>query len=181
MYCGSSCPVISLYRNVGIVFILIYKREETQRLNMPTYVWLCVFTSPIAVAKISIIFSWGKSTVLWPLISIIRWPTRTPPRSAILPRRILTIFRHNQRDREHYNWMYELYMWLSIAHSSVLNTEAETVFHIWSNHHHLYDRWTRNNSEFDLLQTTTVLTIEEEENIRARAIKLRHTWTRNNN
>jgi hypothetical protein len=51
------------------------------------------FTSPTEVAKRPTMRSWGTATTLWPLISIIRWPTRTPPRSAIPPLRRLQICR----------------------------------------------------------------------------------------
>ena len=48
-------------------------------------------TSPTDVASRLTIFSWGTATTLCPLISIIRWPTRTPPRSAMPPRNRLHI------------------------------------------------------------------------------------------
>ena len=50
-----------------------------------------LLTSPIDVASRLTILSWGTATTLWPLISIIRWPTRTPPLSAIPPRKRLHI------------------------------------------------------------------------------------------
>lgn len=44
-----------------------------------------VLTSPTAFERMWTIFSWGVATTLCPLISMMRWPTRTPPRSAIPP------------------------------------------------------------------------------------------------
>jgi len=51
-------------------------------------------TSPTDVASKLTIFSWGTATTDWLLISIMRWPTRTPPRSAIPPRRRLQIWNY---------------------------------------------------------------------------------------
>lgn len=48
-------------------------------------------TSPTDDANILTIFSCGTATTLCPLISMIRWPTLTPPRSAIPPRSKLHI------------------------------------------------------------------------------------------
>ena len=55
------------------------------------YLILNLITSPTEVASKLTIFSCGTATTLWPFISIIRWPTRTPPRSAMPPRRRLHI------------------------------------------------------------------------------------------
>lgn len=62
---GESSPNINLYSEVRHVFILI---------------------SPTELARRVTIFSCGTFTTVVPLIDIIRWPTRTPPRSAIPPR-----------------------------------------------------------------------------------------------
>lgn len=56
-------------------------------------------TSPTALERMWTIFSWGVATTLCPLISMIRCPTRTPPRSAIPPRMRLQICR-GQRPRD---------------------------------------------------------------------------------
>lgn len=54
-----------------------------------SHVFMCnmldSLTSPTALDRMCTIFSWGVATTLWPLISMMRWPTRTPPRSAIPP------------------------------------------------------------------------------------------------
>jgi len=52
--------------------------------------WECL-TSPTEVASRWTMRSCGIATMLCPLISMIRWPTRTPPRSPIPPRRRLQI------------------------------------------------------------------------------------------
>ena len=62
-------------------------RAKTQRL-----------TSPTEVARRETIFSCGTATTLWLLISMMRWPTRTPPRSAIPPRSKLQIWKANHRN-----------------------------------------------------------------------------------
>lgn len=46
---------------------------------------LLFHTSPTAFERIWTIFSWGVATTLWLLISMMRWPTLTPPLSAIPP------------------------------------------------------------------------------------------------
>ena len=47
--------------------------------------WQITRTSPTDVDNMCTIFSCATATTLWPLISIIRWPTLIPPRSAIPP------------------------------------------------------------------------------------------------
>jgi len=49
------------------------------------------FTSPTAVASMLTIFSCGTATTLCPLMSMMRCPTLTPPRSAMPPRNRLQI------------------------------------------------------------------------------------------
>ena len=49
-------------------------------------------TSPTEVASRLTILSWGTATTLCPLISMILWPTLTPPRSAMPPRNKLQIW-----------------------------------------------------------------------------------------
>ena len=56
--------------------------------------WL---TSPTDVARRETIFSCGTATTLWLLISMMRWPTRTPPLSAIPPRSKLQIWNNTTR------------------------------------------------------------------------------------
>jgi len=51
-------------------------------------------TSPTAVANMLTIFSCGTATTLCPLMSMMRCPTLTPPRSAMPPRRRLQICMH---------------------------------------------------------------------------------------
>lgn len=53
-------------------------------------------TSPMALDRIWTIFSWGVATTLWLLISMMRWPTRTPPLSAMPPLIRLQICTHIQ-------------------------------------------------------------------------------------
>lgn len=55
-------------------------------------------TSPTELDKAWTIFSWAVATTLWPLISIMRCPTRTPPLSAIPPRIKLQIWTEERRD-----------------------------------------------------------------------------------
>lgn len=50
-------------------------------------------TSPTAFDRMWTIFSWGVATTLWLLISMMRCPTLTPPRSAMPPRIRLQICR----------------------------------------------------------------------------------------
>jgi hypothetical protein len=52
-------------------------------------------TSPTDVANNLTILSCGTATTLTPFISMMRWPTRTPPRSAIPPRNKLHICQQN--------------------------------------------------------------------------------------
>lgn len=54
-------------------------------------------TSPMALERIWTIFSWGVATTLWLLISMMRWPTLTPPRSAIPPLIRLQIYKCAER------------------------------------------------------------------------------------
>jgi len=54
--------------------------------------WDSVQTSPTEVASRCTMRSCGIATMLCPLISMIRWPTRTPPRSPIPPRSRLHIY-----------------------------------------------------------------------------------------
>lgn len=49
-------------------------------------------TSLTASVRIWMIFSWGVATTLCPLISMMRCPTRMPPRSAMPPRIRLQIW-----------------------------------------------------------------------------------------
>lgn len=49
-------------------------------------------TSPTETDRVWTIFSCAIATTLWPLISMIRCPTRTPPRSAMPPRIRLQIW-----------------------------------------------------------------------------------------
>lgn len=60
--------------------------------NVTVSIWkdIC-FTSPTALDRMWTIFSWGVATTLWLLISMMRWPTLTPPRSAMPPRMRLQI------------------------------------------------------------------------------------------
>ena len=51
-----------------------------------------LLTSPTVVASKSTMCWWEVATMLSLLISMIRWPTRTPPRSAMLPRIRLQIW-----------------------------------------------------------------------------------------
>lgn len=44
-----------------------------------------LLTSPTELDRAWTIFSWAVATTLCPLISMMRWPTRTPPRSAMPP------------------------------------------------------------------------------------------------
>lgn len=51
-----------------------------------------VLTSPTETDSVWTIFSCAMATTLWPFISMILWPTRTPPRSAMPPRIRLQIW-----------------------------------------------------------------------------------------
>ena len=67
-----------------------------------------LLTSPTEVARRLTIFSCGTATTLWPLISMIRCPTRTPPRSAIPPRNRLHICNIKPSNDTPFQWSWGL-------------------------------------------------------------------------
>lgn len=102
---GCSCPVKSRYVEAGIVFKWICpEREKSKCKNCENMFKFCsaafmirsnlivhvsmssLLTSPTALVRIWMILSCGVATTLCPFISMMRWPTRMPPLSAIPPR-----------------------------------------------------------------------------------------------
>ena len=105
---GVSWPVSSRNMDVGIVFIVICKEKEMlycsfsqspakkQKGSNNSHIKRRPLTSPTDVARRLTILSCGTATTLWPLISMMRWPTRTPPRSAMPPRKRLQIWKREK-------------------------------------------------------------------------------------
>lgn len=75
-------------------------------------------TSPTDVANICTMRSCGTATMLWPLISMMRWPTRTPPRSPIPPRSRLQIFKKTKLKERHFRFCLE-----SCEKDKLINTD----------------------------------------------------------
>lgn len=76
------------------------------------------------------IFSWGVATTLWLLISIMRWPTLTPPRSAMPPRIRLQICDGNTSSQTR---LPRFYTWEQNAtHNPILDAKAQLVAQVRS-------------------------------------------------
>lgn len=87
-------------------------------------------TSPTAFDRMWTIFSWGVATTLWLLISIMRWPTLTPPRSAMPPRIRLQICDGNTSSQTR---LPRFYTWEQNAtHNPILDAKAQLVAQVRS-------------------------------------------------
>lgn len=87
-------------------------------------------TSPTAFDRMWTIFSWGVATTLWLLISIMRWPTLTPPRSAIPPRIRLQICDGNPSSQIR---LPRFYTWeQNTTHNPILDAKAQLVAQVRS-------------------------------------------------
>lgn len=98
-------------------------------------------TSPTELERAWTIFSCAVATTLCPLISIILWPTRTPPRSAMPPRIRLHIWRVKQIPGNVSLFFFSLYLSFSMeqknrntkwCHPKKSNT-AHTCDRVWIN------------------------------------------------
>lgn len=84
-------PVCSLPLLCTVIFWSLWNSSDDKNHRyLLLILWVCVFvcislTSPTELERAWTIFSCAVATTLCPLISMILWPTRTPPRSAIPP------------------------------------------------------------------------------------------------
>lgn len=128
--------------------------EDKRHHTRPLHSERRCLTSPTALDRMWTIFSWGVATTLWLLISMMRWPTLTPPRSAIPPRIRLQICAKWK------NRLVSASLFFSLpsvfhsepeckTHNAVLDTEAQLVAEVGPSDEHCGDWRTSDDVEFD--------------------------------